>query len=94
MNENSHPLDFILEYCDKFTNVNKFILSNAKDELKKLREKDHLPYNLTQIGCARVNKFGDYYDLRLQCNPYVDETIMTPIYAERRVKKTLTDADT
>lgn len=93
MNENSEPLDFILDYCEKFTNINKFVLLNAKDELKKLRLELTLFKKFVQIGCARVNNRGDYYDLRMQCNPYVDPEMMVPIYAERRLKGPLTNAD-
>ena len=43
MNEYANPLDYLLEYCESATQtgqwqVSRFTVSNAKDELAKLRQ--------------------------------------------------------
>ena len=35
---------------------------------------------------ARINDRGDLYDLNLQCNPFVDEKIMVPLYVKKPKK--------
>lgn len=66
MNENSHPLDFVIEFawangCDRF------IVNNAKDELKRLRKKEQLSQEMS-LEAFKANQFaveqmGQYLDL-------------------------------
>jgi hypothetical protein len=35
------------------------------------------------VAWARINDRGDLYDLNLQCNPFVDEKIMVPLYMKK-----------
>lgn len=56
MNENSHPIDFVIEFawangCDRF------IINNAKDELKKLRQKENLSREMS-LEAFRANQFA------------------------------------
>lgn len=56
MNENSHPIDFVIEFawangCDRF------IINNAKDELKKLRKKENLSREMS-LEAFKANQFA------------------------------------
>ena len=56
MNENSHPIDFVIEFawangCDRF------IINNAKDELKKLKQKENLSREMS-LETFRANQFA------------------------------------
>lgn len=56
MNENSHPIDFVIEFawangCDRF------IINNAKDELKKLRKKESLSKEMSWEA-FKANQFA------------------------------------
>lgn len=107
--KNANPIDFAIEFawangCDLFT------INNAKDELKKLKDKNKewadevyranefaveqtnsyleaysqmqkIEDSLGQpVAWAKTNDRGDLYDLRLQNNPYYDQTKMVPLY--------------
>lgn len=59
MNENSHPIDFVIEFawangCDRF------IINNAKDELKKLRQKEMSleVFNADQFAIEQTNEYA------------------------------------
>lgn len=81
MNKISDPLDYILNCCEQGLLPNKFDIHNAKDELKKLREKN---YTFDLIGWSRINNRGDIYDLRVCYNPYLNEDTLLPIYSNRQ----------
>ena len=85
INKNAQPIDAIIDFAIK-SGVNVFLANNAKDELKKLREEvDNLRKALDKpVAWARINKRGDMFDLRLQCNPYVDPKTVVPLYAFRK----------
>jgi len=109
MKQHSDPIEFAIEFawangCDLF------VINNAKDELKKLRErlidldrevvKSHRSeteeLNLyldtakdlgdiqksldSPVAWAKINDRGDLYDLRLQNNPYNDQSKIVPLY--------------
>jgi len=73
-----------------------------KDRAKLSEENKLLKQSLSNaVAWARINDRGDLYDLRLQCNPHVDETIMLPLYANqedfkkvaKRLKNAVDNAD-
>ena len=85
MNPNATPIDAIIDFALK-SGANLFIVNNAKDELKKLREEaDNLNMSLDKpVAWARINKRGDLYDPRLCLNPYINTQEMVPLYAYRK----------
>jgi|LakMenE01Jun11ns_1017448.scaffolds.fasta_scaffold9758785_2 hypothetical protein len=69
MNHNSNPLDYLIELCETAVNTGKwnltrFIILNAKDELRRLREnKKELAieaYNANQFAVDEMNRNLDY----------------------------------
>lgn len=53
----------------------KYVLSSLVKELEYFYEKLDKP-----IAWAKINDRGDLYDLRLQNNPYDDQTKIVPLY--------------
>jgi hypothetical protein len=137
-NKFSNPIEHIISCCELGLIPTQFDILNAKDELRKLKDKianayedAYLANNSARedlnrwldaendraklaeenkalkrsleniVGWARVNDKGDLYDLRLQRNPHVDETIMLPLYANqeefkkvaKRLKNAVDNAD-
>jgi len=137
-NRFSDPLDHIIQCLELGMLPTSFDIRNAKDELRKIKEKisnayedAYLANNSARedlnrwldaekdraklaeenkalkssleniVGWARVNDRGDLYDLRLQRNPHIDETIMLPLYANqeefkkvaKRLKNSVDNAD-
>jgi hypothetical protein len=85
MNPNATPIDAIIEFALS-SGANSFIVNNAKDELKKLREEiDNLHKQLDKpVAWARINKQGDLYDPRLCLNTYINNQEVVPLYAYRK----------
>lgn len=79
MNEHANPLDYILRCAEQGLVPKLFNVQNAKDELKKLRNRPE--YDIA--AWARLNQRGDLYDLRICHNPYVDQNIVIPLYFNR-----------
>ena len=85
LEKNAQPIETLIDFAWA-AGADRFWVNNAKDELKKLREKleelikakDSLFDN--PIAWARINDRGDLYDLRLQNNPYNDQTTTVPLY--------------
>ena len=80
MIEHSNPIEYLISFAEKY-GVDGFIINNAKDELRKLKQQS-APYDL--VGWARVNERGDLYDPRLCYNPYVPEYVIMPLYANKK----------
>lgn len=84
MNEHSNPLDYILSCVEQGLIPQLFSIQNAKDELKCLKkELEDIKNKFYPVAWVRVNDRGDLYDPRLQYNPYVDERIIIPLYANK-----------
>ena len=81
MDKISDPLENLIDFAWA-SGADRFWINNAKDELKKLREKiTKIDSVLAQpTAWARINSTGDLYDLRLQNNPYVDQNTVVPLY--------------
>jgi hypothetical protein len=98
MNENSNPIEFLIEFAWA-NGADRFVVNNAKDELKRLKEKD----SDTQrwLGCEKelskfkqminqpvaygsINDRNDLYNLRLDNNIYNDQTKIVPLYSNRK----------
>ena len=67
--EITHPIEYILDKCEELGVISKFVLLNARDQLKRMGDD-----NYCQIGWARTNDRGDIYDLRLH-EPIADNVI-------------------
>lgn len=80
MNKNANPLDYIIRCCEQGLIPESFDINNAKDELKRLRQKID---SFSLIGWGRVNRYGDIYDLRLHGNDYVDDRTIMPLYYDK-----------
>ncbi len=79
--KNSYPLDTLIDFAWA-TGADVFWVNNAKDELKRLRyELEKLNKSLANpVAYAKINKYGDLYDLNLQNNPYNDQNTVIPLY--------------
>lgn len=82
MNEHSHPIEFLIEFAWA-NGADRFIVNNAKDELKKLRL-SNLENN--PVAWAKTNIHGDLFDLRTQNNPYNDQKTIIPLYRKSNDK--------
>ena len=82
MNQHSDPIEFLIDFAWA-NGADRFVVNNAKDELKRLREKDKF-----HIACwARINSRGDLYDPRLVLNPHLDDDTILPLYANEKEYK-------
>jgi hypothetical protein len=84
MNQNSDPLDYLIECCETYVNTGKcnltrFTILNAKDELRRLREEKAGVYK--NVAWVRINDREDLYDPRLIYNSFVDESTIIPLYS-------------
>jgi len=86
--KHSDPLETIIDFAWS-AGADKFWVNNAKDELKRLREEIDNLRNIFDkpAAWARINSRGDLYDPRLQYNPFIDESTVVPLYADRSTFK-------
>lgn len=84
-NKIAQPLEAIIDYALAH-GADLFFVNNARDELKKMREEvDNLRKQFDKPSAwGRINKRGDMFDLRLQCNPYLDPETIVPLYVYRK----------
>lgn len=70
MENNSNPLDYLIQLCEKATTTGKweltrFTILNAKDELKKLRQLNRdlskEAFDANQFAVEEANKNMSYY---------------------------------
>ena len=78
MNKNSNPIEAIIDFAWS-AGADLFFVQNAKDELKKLKEKTVA----NPVAWATINDRGDLFDLRLKNNPYIDQNTVVPLYREK-----------
>lgn len=88
MNKNANPLEYIIWCAENNFRPSSFDINNAKDELKKLQIR---PDTFGVVAWARKNDRGDLYDIRVVQNPYLDPSIVVPLYSDG---KTLHDNST
>jgi hypothetical protein len=76
--QQSDPLDTIIDFAWS-TGADKFWINNAKDELKRLREKIYEYEQLLSqpVAYTKMNENGDIYDLNINYNPYLK---LYPLY--------------
>lgn len=81
MNPHANPIEFLIEFAWA-NGADRFIVNNAKDELKRLRKeleniKDSIDY---PVAYAKSTDDGWLYDLNIRNNPYYDQTKVVPLY--------------
>lgn len=94
MNENANPIEFLIEFAWA-NGADRFIVNNAKDELKKLREDNGRWLSCEQdlselkkclenpVAWGKINSRGDLYDLRTQDNRYISDDACVPLYSNK-----------
>jgi hypothetical protein len=87
MNQNSNPLDYLIELCETSVktgkyNLTKFTVLNAKDELRRLREDKSQTYK--NIAWASINNHGDFYNLTLHYNRFQNQDALIPLYCNEK----------
>lgn len=80
MLEYSNPLDYILRCTEQGLVPKLFTVQNAKDELKRLRQQLEA---FKVVAYGKINNHNDLYDLRLQNNPYDDQTKVIYLYSNK-----------
>ena len=82
MNKHSHPLDYILSCCEQGLVPELFAVQNAKDELQRLRSEISLCQKSFEkpVAYAHINSTGGLHALRLDNNPYEDQSRIIPLY--------------
>jgi hypothetical protein len=75
MEKHSNPIEYLIEFAWA-NGADRFVVNNAKDELKKLQDQ-----NLASpVAWARINERGDLFGLRLCNNIHVDQSSVVPLY--------------
>jgi hypothetical protein len=87
MQEHSNPIEYLIEFAWA-NGAARFVVNNAKDELKRLMDKskelEDIKKSLANpTAWAKINEHGDLYDLRLQNNPYNNQEKIVPLYTYR-----------
>lgn len=87
MNQHSNPIEFLIDFAWA-NGAAMFVVNNAKDELKRLRQElDSLKNSLDKpVAYAKTTEDGMLYDLNRQNNPYSDQTKVIPLYTPYRAK--------
>lgn len=85
MNNQGYPLENLIEFAWA-SGADRFWVNNAKDELKRLREELESYRSLfaTPVAWARTNDRKDLFDLRLNNNPYVDQSTVIPLFTNNK----------
>lgn len=79
MNQHSDPIEFLIDFAWA-NGADRFVVNNAKDELKRLRDTNDF-----RLACwARINSRGDLYDPRFLYNPHLNESTILPLYANQQ----------
>lgn len=98
MNEHSNPIEFLIDFAWA-NGADRFVVNNAKDELKILKEKAAESERLMNcekdlnkiqeifnypVAYGKINERNDLYDLRLGNNPCDNQDKVVPLYSNRQ----------
>lgn len=88
-----NALDYLIKCCEESlisgkNNISRVTILNAQYQLDKIRSQIN---SMKIVAWARKNDRGDLYDLRMIQNPYLDPSIVVPLYSDG---KTLHDNST
>lgn len=90
MNEITNPLDHLIELCEQaadYGTITKFTILNAKDELKRLREKVselEISSQFKNIAWATINGRGDMFNMSMIYNQYADPNSTISLYCNEK----------
>lgn len=84
MIENINPLDYLIRCCEESlisgkNNISRVTILNAQYQLDKIRSQNN---NMKVVAWARKNDRDDLYDIRTVQNPYLDPSIVVPLYSD------------
>ncbi len=81
MNEHSNPIEFLIDFAWA-NGADRFIVNNAKDQLKRLnKELTDLKQSVDKpVAYAKITSDGWLYDLNIRNNPYDDQTKVIALY--------------
>lgn len=79
MDQNANPIEFLIEFAWA-NGADRFIVNNAKDELQRLRQASDA---FDIAAWVRMNNRGDFFDLRLCYNPFLEEDTI-PLYKNKQ----------
>jgi hypothetical protein len=94
MDQNSNPIEFLIDFAWA-SGADRFVVNNAKDELRKLQLQENNFEELKQkynqllkifdypVAYGKINNRQDLYDLRLCNNPHEDQNKLVPLYSNR-----------
>lgn len=82
MNEHSDPIEFLIDFAWA-NGADRFVVNNAKDQLKKLQELVSYYENMLPVAWGKTNDRGDLYDLRTSDNPFTPDEICVPLYSNK-----------
>ena len=85
MEQHANPVEYLIEFAWA-NGADRFIVNNAKDELKRLvkksKELEDIKKSLASpVAWAKITENGELYDLRLQNNPYNNQNKIIPLYS-------------
>jgi hypothetical protein len=86
MNQNSNPLDHLIELCEQaadYGTITKFTILNAKDELRKLRQQVDESNQFKNIAWATINGRGDMFDLTTIYNRFCNDDATISLYCNK-----------
>jgi len=93
MKEITNPLDYLIELCEQaadYGTITKFTILNAKDELKRLREKVtelEADSQFKTIAWANINGRGDMFNLSMIYNQFANKDATIPLYRNEKEYK-------
>lgn len=69
------------EWAEEVYKANEFAVEQTNEYLKISQQMQKLKNSLANpVAWAKINDRGDLYDLRLQNNPYYDQTKIVPLF--------------
>lgn len=80
----ANPIDYVFWCCENDFKPSSFDILNARDELKRLKNKKD---QFDLVGWSRINSRGDIYDMRICYNPHLDNDTVLPIYCNKEEYK-------
>ena len=98
MNKHSNPIEFLIDFAWA-NGADRFLVNNAKDQLKKLQEdaknserwlsceKDlHKLREVFKhpVAYVKINDHNNLYDPRLANNPHDDQDKILPLYSNKQ----------
>ena len=68
------------EWVTEVYNANDFAVKQTNEYLEMVAKLENFQNSLENVAWAKTNDKGDLYDLRLQNNPYNDQSKIIPLF--------------